>query len=212
MKRYFQRYRDDRFALTTLQNPDRERRRTFGAHHPKTSPRSKEKVTSQTQRRIRRTHLPRTPLPQVLHLPPSPQRQQIEESFLPGAVPRQSCIALASKMKPPSSATPTPSIFSHSATAISGPPSVTSSRILTGTASPAPRCSTPSAPSLTSPQTAAGSTTPANPKSCVPCSVYLPVGRFTRRGGTAGRPGDATHPHERAACRGGPVRRGLLAE
>src|ERR1700683_4211653 len=24
MKRYFQRYRDDRFALTTLQNPDRE--------------------------------------------------------------------------------------------------------------------------------------------------------------------------------------------
>ena len=24
MKRYFQRYRDDRFALTTLRNPDRE--------------------------------------------------------------------------------------------------------------------------------------------------------------------------------------------
>src|ERR1700691_485239 len=78
-------------------------------------------------------------------------------------------------MKPPSTTTPTPSIFSHSATAISSPPSVTSSRILTGTASPAPECSTPSAPSLTSPQTAAGSTTQANPKSCIPCSVHLPV-------------------------------------
>ena len=57
MKRYFQRYRDDRFALTTLRNPDREVR----TYAELVQAAQQEREWQPAALRIPATHAPATP-------------------------------------------------------------------------------------------------------------------------------------------------------
>ena len=90
-----------------------------------------------------------------------------------GAVPIPSNAAGSSSPAPQFITTPTPSISSLCALAISTSPSAISSRVLMTKASPPATSSTPSASWPTSTKTAAGPTPPTNPKSPIPCSACL---------------------------------------
>ena len=167
--------------------------------HPAPKPRRKSK--SRRKSAVRGPERPK-PTPLQRHarkcsICKHPYRQEIEESFLHWRSPQTIMHCFDIKTETAIYHHAHASIFSPCATATCSPPSQTSSKRLTRATSAAPKCSMPSAPSPTSPKTAAGSTPPANPNSCTPCSACPPERACPPDKGSR-LPAGAPRPHKRA--------------